>query len=204
MGIARKIIRIICKTVACIIITAVLAVCATSFSPVYRFRTPVPFSGPDIYNPYHTLDTSKCWKRANFHTHTRVPGPLNECELWPEDVYKALERFGYDIVTFSNHNRLTQHPFDTALQVNVYEHGYNLFKYHKLVFGCDKVWRFDHLIPFFAFQKQFQLERLRGDSDLVQINHPLRTAGLEGAQMEKLSGYRLIELDSGKSTENRY
>lgn len=204
MSLVRTIFKVISKTVACLIVIALFAVAATSFSPVYRFRTPVPFSGPDIYNPYHTLDTSKCWKRANFHTHTRVPGPLNECELWPEDVYKALERFGYDIVTFSNHNRLTQHPFDTALQVNVYEHGYNLFKYHKLVFGCDKVWRFDHLIPFFAFQKQFQLERLRGDSDLVQINHPLRTDGLEGAQMEKLSGYRLIELDSGKSTENRY
>lgn len=204
MGIVRKITKIISKTVACIIVAALFAVAVTSFSPVYRFRDAVPFSGPDIYDPYKDIDTAQCWKRANFHTHTRVKGIMNECEFWPEDVYKALEKFGYDIVTFSNHNELTVHPFDTSLQVNVYEHGYNLFKYHKLVFGCDHVWHYDHLVPLFAFQKQFQIEHLGRSADLVQINHPLRTEGMTGNQLEKLSGYRLIELDSGRSTENSY
>ncbi|MBE6250272.1 MAG: hypothetical protein E7111_01315 [Bacteroidales bacterium] len=117
---------------------------------------------------------------------------------------KEWKKLGYDIVTFSNHNSLTVHPFDTALQVNVYEHGYNLLKYHKLVFGSEKVWRYDHLLPLLSFQKQFQIERLRKDSDIVQINHPLRTPTLSEKQMEKLRGYRLVELDSGRSTENTY
>lgn len=192
------------RTLACVVLTALLAVFATSISPVYKFDDPAPFVGPDIFNPYRNLDTALCWKRANFHTHTRVDGIFNECEYYPADVYDALEKFGYDIVTFSNHNRLTVHPFDPSLQVNVYEHGYNLFKYHKLVFGSDKVNRFDHLLPLFAFQKQFQLDLLGKDSDLIQLNHPLRTEALSRAQMEKLSGYGIIELDSGKSTENEY
>lgn len=204
MWTVRKILSVIGKTVVCIPVIAILVVAATSFSPVYHFREPRPFYGPDIFNPYINMDTVHCWKRANFHTHTRVKGLLNECELWPGDVYKAFEKFGYDIVTFSNHNEITVHPFDPALQVNAYEHGYNLLKYHKLVFGSDKVLHFDHLIPAFAFQKQFHIDLLAANADIVQINHPLRTTGFTDRQMEKLSGYRLIELDSGKSTENEY
>ena len=199
-----KILKVISKTVACLIVIALFAVAATSFSPVYRFRAPAPFTGPDIYNPYRNIDTAFCWKRANFHTHTRVKGLMNECEYWPEEVYAKLEKFGYDIVTFSNHNKLTEHPFDSSLQVNVYEHGYNLFKYHKLVFGSDRVRHRDHLLPMTASQKQFQLDYLGKGSDLIQINHPLRTETMSRRQLEKLSGYRLIELDSGRSTGNEY
>lgn len=192
------------KVLACVVLTALLAVFATGISPVYTFDDPVPFQGPDIFDPYRNLDTAHCWKRANFHTHTRVDCIFNECEYYPAEVYDALAEFGYDIVTFSNHNELTVHPFDPSLQVNVYEHGYNLFKYHKLVFGSDRVNRFDHLLPVFSFQKQFQLDLLGRDSDLIQLNHPLRTHGTSRSLMEKLSGYQIMELDSGKSTENEY
>ena len=204
MRIVRKIFLIISKTVACVLVISIMAFAITSFSPVYRFSPPKPFCGPDIYNPYSKLDTGNQWRRANFHTHTRVKGILNECEYWPAEVYAKLENLGYDIVTFSNHNELTTHPFDSTLQVNVYEHGYNLLKYHKLVFGAKNVKHYDHLLPIFAFQKQFQINCLKEDSDIVQINHPLRTPTLSDNQMEKLSGYRLIELDSGRSTENTY
>ena len=204
MHILRKTLVIIAKTVASVVLIAFMAIFATSVSPVYTYDDPSPFTGPDIFNPYRNLDTAYCWKRANFHTHTRVEGIFNECEYWPGEVYDAYEEFGYDIVTFSNHNELTAHPFDPALQVNVYEHGYNLFKYHKLVFGSGKVNRFDHLLPLFAFQKQFQMDILGKDSDFIQFNHPLRTNSISKEQMEKLCGYEIMELDSGKSTENEY
>ena len=204
MHIFKKILIILIKTVASVVMIALMAIFATSVSPVYIFDHPKPFAGPDIFNPYRNLDTAHCWKRANFHTHTRVEGLMNECEFWPGEVYEAFEKFGYDIVTFSNHNELTEHPFDPSLQVNVYEHGYNLFKYHKLVFGSDKVNRYDNLLPLFAFQKQFQLNLLGKDSDFIQMNHPLRTNGTSRSLMEKLSGYSIMELDSGRSTENEY
>lgn len=204
MRILKTFITILIKTVTSVLLIALLAIAATSVSLVYDFRSPEPFSGPDIFDPYRSLDTSHCWKRANFHTHTRVKGPLNECPKWPAEVYEDLARLGYDIVTFSNHNELTTHPFDTCLQVNVYEHGINLFKYHKLVFGAEEVLHFDHLVPAFTFQKQFQLDLLGRDADIIQLNHPLRTNGTDPETMKKLSGYTIMELDSGKSTENEY
>ncbi|MBR4848535.1 MAG: hypothetical protein IKV07_04165 [Bacteroidaceae bacterium] len=202
MAFIKRALRILSKVFAAIILIALMAIVATSVSFIYDFNEPKPFSGPDIFNPYSKLDTAHCWKKANFHVHTRVKGILNECDYWPGEVYKRLERLGYDIVTFSNHNELTTHPFDSTLQVNVYEHGYNLFKFHKLVFGSEKVNRFDHLLPFLASQRQFQLDLLDNGSDIVQYNHPLRTTGTTKELMQKLEGYDIIELDCGKSTEN--
>lgn len=199
-----RVIRFTLKVVASIVLIVVACAAITSISPIYDFKAPSRFSGPDIYNPYRDFDTTQCWKRANFHTHTRVEGLMNECEYWPAEVLEWYERFGYDIVTFSNHNELTAHPTDKDLQVDLYEHGYNLFKFHKLVFGAKEVMRFDHLLPFTASQKQFQIELLSRDADIIQINHPLRTPTLSSSQLEKLMGYRLIELDSGHSTENEY
>lgn len=204
MHILRKTLTIIVKTVASVVMIALIALFATSVSFVYKFSAPSPFEGPDIYNPYHNLDTAYCWQRANFHTHTRVDGLLNECEFWPDEVLEAYEDLEYDIVTFSNHNRLTQHPSDPSYQVDLYEHGYNLSKYHKNVFGCSKVNRFDHLLPLFSFQKQFQIDQLLKGCEFIQLNHPLRTRGTSKELMEKLNGYSLIELDSGRSTENEY
>ena len=204
MHILRKISLLGAKTLLAIVLIAVFAIIATSISPIYDFKAPEPFSGPDVFNPYSTLDSAHCWKRANFHTHTKVEGIMNECDYTPVQIHEALEKLGYDIVTFSNHNELTQHPFDSCLQVNLYEHGYNLTKFHKLVFGCNDVWRFDHLLPLLASQKQFQINMLKEHSDLVQFNHPLRTKLLSRDEFEKISGYQLIELDSGRSTENEY
>ena len=204
MQIIKKSLIIISKTLAVSGLIALLAITATSISPVYRFHIPEPFTGPNIYDPYAGTDSSTCWKRANFHTHTRVEGPLNECEFTPKEVLDAYSRFGYDIVTFSNHNELTKNPLGPEYQADAYEHGYNLLKFHKLVYGCSDVKGFDHLIPLTVSQKQFQFDILGKDCDFIQFNHPLRTEGLSRKQMEKLEGYRLIELDSGRSTENEY
>ena len=146
----------------------------------------------------------KTWKRANFHTHTRVRPFLSECDFWPEEVLAYYDSLGYDIVTFSNHNALTMHPNDTALQVNVYEHGYNLFKYHLLVFGSDRVNRFDPLLPVLVSQRQWKLDMLGRDSDFIQLNHPFRTWMTPRDDMECLSGYEIMELDSGITTEQEY
>lgn len=204
MHLIKKISLLGTKAILALILFVILAVIVTSISPIYDFKAPEPFSGPDVFNPYSTLDTTHCWKRANFHTHTKVDGLFSECEHTPAEVYSALEKFGYEIITFSNHNALTTHPFDTALQVNVYEHGYNLLKFHKLVFGSKDVNHFDHLLPLLASQKQFQINLLKKDCDLIQFNHPTRTTALTRDELEKIGGYELIELDSGRSTENEY
>ena len=197
-------IKFLAKAIVSLLMVALLAIVITSFSLVYNFQKPTPFSGNDIFNPYRNLDTAHCWKRANFHTHTRVDGLLNECNYTPEQTLEFYDQLGYDIVTFSNHNALTSHPTDSSLQVNLYEHGYNLCKFHKLVFGSSRVWHFDNLLPIFTSQKQFQIEQLKQQGDIIVLNHPLRTNSLSNNQLEKIGGYNIIELDSGKSTENSY
>lgn len=202
----RKLLSIIGKILGTVLLLFILLVLVTDFSPIYNFRTPQPFSGPDIFNPYASLDSTLGWKRANFHTHTRVSGPwpVNECPYdaaYTDSVYRSL---GYDIVTFSNHNELTKHPYDPSLQVNVYEQGYSPFKFHKLVFGSPSVRHWDPLLPFLTSQKQYELDRLGKDADFIQINHPYRTVGFPREQIEKLSGYQIMELDTHVSTENEY
>ena len=202
----RRLLHILYTAVASLSLLLLMAVWVTSMSPIYNFRAPQPFSGPDIFNPYSALDTVRGWKRANFHTHTRVKGPFppNECEAWPQETYDTYRKLGYDIVTFSNHNELTTHPFDPLLQVNVYEQGYSPFKFHKLVFGSPGVTHWDPLLPILTSQMQFELDYLGRRSDFIQINHPYRTIGLTETDMKALSGYEIMELDTHVSTQNEY
>lgn len=192
------------KSLYAVFLIVLMVLVATGGSLIYNFPKPQPFAGPDIYNPYRNIDFAHCWKKSNLHTHTRVEGLLNECKYWPGDVYKVYERLGYDIVTFSNHNELTVHPFDTALQINVYEHGYNLAKFHKLVFGSRSVNRFDHLLPLLPSQMQMQFDMLRKESDVIQFNHPLHTFTATKGAMSKLSGYDIMEIDCEWTTECEY
>lgn len=200
----RKVLSLLWRFLCVSLLAAVLALVLTGFSPVFDFAPARAFSGPDIFDPYSGLDSALCWKRANFHTHTKVDGIFNECRHTAMETYDSLAAYGYDIVTFSNHNALTVHPFDSSLQVNVYEHGYNLFKYHKLVFGAGKVLRYDNLLPVLASQKQFQLDLLSRDADFIQMNHPFRTNGTSESLFRRLGGYRIMELDSGVSTGQEY
>lgn len=202
----RTFLRCLLRILAGVLLVVLLAAGVTGFSPVYDFRKPAPFTGEVIFNPYRDLDTTLGWKRAAIHTHTKVKGPFppSECDFWPQEIWEAYRKLGYDIVTFSNHNEITPHPFDPALQVNVYEQGYSPFKFHKLVFGSRKVKHYDPLVPLLASQKQFELDRLGKGSDFIQVNHPYRTWGMSRSHMRKLTGYQITELDSGIGTENAY
>ena len=86
-----KIIKWTLRGVASIIVVAILAVLISSFSPIYNFAEPRSFEGGDIYNPYHSLDSTQVWRRANFHTHTKVDGILNECDYTPEEVINEFK-----------------------------------------------------------------------------------------------------------------
>ncbi|MBO4670313.1 MAG: hypothetical protein J5640_00505 [Bacteroidales bacterium] len=188
------------RLVASLFPVLLIVICVFSVSPIFNFSRPQPFSGPDIYNPYEGLDTASRWKRANFHTHTRVDNILNECPEYPSVVLEDYRKLGYDILAFSNHNLLTPHPADSSLQINVYEHGINLFKFHKLVFNPDRMLLYDHLLPFLVSQQQWQFDYLSRNADFIVMNHPDRERGASTRSMRLLTGYRLIEADCGAST----
>lgn len=200
-----KIIRITLKSLVTIVLVAISIVISTCFSPIYDFAEPHPFSGPDIYNPYSSFDTTHCWKRTNLHTHTRVEGILNECDFSADSTYHIYKSFGYDIIGFTNHNELTKHPIDKRLQMDIYEHGYNALNYHIMTYGAESVWHYDILFPLFASQKQHLLYELSEDADFVQINHPQRIRLFDYADLEKIGGYRLMELTSAEEEiENEF
>ncbi len=49
----RKLLSIIGKILGTVLLLFVLLVLVTEFSPIYHFRAPRPFSGPDIFQlPY--------------------------------------------------------------------------------------------------------------------------------------------------------
>lgn len=192
-----KVLKIIGKILTTIILFVIFGVAVFSVSPIYRFQGPEPFTGDHIYNPYADFDSTIGWKRACLHTHTKVDKGINECPYYPDVVYEDYMSYGYDILGFSNHQALTPHPVDPDLYIAIYEHGYNLFKFHLNPFGVRKVEKFDHLLPILLSQKQFMIDRLAEDGDFVQFNHPNRTLTINKKVMEHLSGYRLIEGDSG-------
>jgi len=197
----KRFLNVSCNALLAVLLILLSIIILSEFSPVYDFSTPGPFKGPDIFNPYSGLDTSSFWKRSNFHTHTRVDNILNECPEYPDVVYDDYRKLGYDILAFSNHNQLTEHPILDSLDIPVYEHGINLFKFHKLVFNPGRMILHDILLPITTSQKQFELDYLGRNADFIVLNHPDRTSGMTERDMHLLSGYRLIEADSGISTE---
>lgn len=193
--------RIAIKTLLMLIIVLAMFIVMTSVSLVYDFAEPRPFSGPDIYNPYRNVDTTLGWKRAALHTHSRVEGIFNECDFTPQQIVDRYYDLGYDIVHFSNHNEHTEHP--TEGEVAIYEHGYNIAKLHMNVFGSDDIMLFDPFMPIFDFQRQFKLDLLSEDADLVQLNHPRRTKGIDKETLQRLGGYKVMELSRVIEEEQR-
>lgn len=189
---AFRFVRINIKALLPLTIVIAMFIVATSVSLVYDFAKPQPFSGPDVYNPYRNVDTTLGWKRAALHTHSRVEGVFNECDFTPQQIVDRYYELGYEVVHFSNHNEQTQHP--TEGHVAIYEHGYNIAKLHMNVYGSDDVMLYDPIIPIFDFQRQFKLDLLSDDADLVQLNHPRRTKGIDKQTMQRLGGYRVMEL----------
>lgn len=194
----KKILSIFLKFILICLMTGAFVLGISGFSPIYDFAEKRPFTGRDIFNPYRNLNAATTWKKANLHTHTRVEGLFNECPEWPEQVYEKYVELGYDVVVFSNHNAFTKgDDRPDSLKLNAYEHGYNLFRFHKLVFGSKKVMRLDNLLPLLASQYQWQFDKLVKNAELIQFNHPSGVRGIDRYKMERLSGYRLIELNSG-------
>lgn len=193
MNIISKILRVTWRILLSAIFIVVMAIAATSFSAIYNFAPPTPFAGKDIFNPYADFDPNVEWKRTSLHTHTRVEGPLNECDFTAEETYNKYIDYNYDIVGISNHNEITPHP-DAKQDIGIYEHGYNLRNFHKLAIGAERVMRFDALFPLFASQAQYQLNMLSEECQVLQLNHPSRSALLDSACLTKIAGYDILEL----------
>jgi hypothetical protein len=106
------------------VIAAVAVSIQYLYCPAYIFPEPIPFSGNKIFNPCHEMD-STCWKKANFHVHTRswrgiTKGKKNN-EFAIDSIYRYLN---YDIIGISDYQHINTYRQKQKDFVPVYEHGF--------------------------------------------------------------------------------
>jgi hypothetical protein len=165
--------------------------------PVYEFSAGKSFSGKRIYNPYRDMDSNQ-WIRANFQVQSRAwlgltDGRKNSSENIHE-LYKAL---GYQVIAISDYQKINRFEEGKEGYIPVYEHGYNIQKFHQVLIGSGRVlWR-DYVFFQTRHHKQHLLQLLRSDNDLVALAHPRFTKGFSPVDLKYLSGYDCIEVVNG-------
>ena len=76
----------------------------------------------------------------------------------------------------------------------MYEHGFNPFKSHRLVFLADNIHFFDYPLFQTTSHKQEIINHLRENSQGIAIAHPSMRNGHSKSDMKKLVGYDFIEV----------
>ena len=163
-------------------------------SPVYDFPESTSFKGDQWFNPYEGLDSTK-WKRSNFQVQSKAwGGVMNGMNNSNERVFELYESLGYDIITISDCMKINTYTTDKHPLIRVYEHGYGLRKTHQVCVGASDVLYFDY--PLFQTKntKQFILNRLKEESNLVAIAHPALRGAYTFSDMAMLTGYECIEV----------
>jgi len=162
-------------------------------APVYDFPEPEPFSGSALYNPYEGLD-SNYWRRSNFQVQSRAWGGLTDGRKNSneaiESVYRSLQ---YEVIATSDYMKINQWGSGLETFIPVYEHGYGVHKWHQVVIGARRVNWIDFPIYQSLSHKQYILDVLRENSELVYIAHPKFGGGYKPEDMTWLTGYTGLE-----------
>ncbi|MEI7982757.1 MAG: hypothetical protein WCI71_13985 [Bacteroidota bacterium] len=162
-------------------------------APVYDFPLPRPFSGDRFYNPYQGMD-STCWKKANFHFHTRAWGGITSGRHNSHEAfYRTYKALGYDAPQISNYQSIDNFFRDSSFYIPVYEHGFGIRKKHQMLLGARKVLWLDYSLIQNLNHKQDILNRLRSDNEIVAIAHPDWEGGYSKRDMSRLTNYDLVE-----------
>jgi len=141
-------------------------------APLYSFAPAEPFAGPAWYDPYGDLPgDSARWLQANFHAHSRAWGGTTDGRQSPARVVAAYAAMGYEVIGISNDHQLPGRT-GTAPVLPVFEHGWNVWKSHRLALGAQRVvWR-DYPLGQRVHHKQDMIQRLRSAGAVVAIAHP--------------------------------
>lgn len=171
-----------------------LTTCLYIQCEVYNFQDSIPFHGNKLYNPYSCDTPSQQWHKANFHAHSIAWKHLTNGHQTPAQVCSVYQRLGYSVACISNYHRIARSKHKTIHSLPIYEHGYNIFKTHQLVFEPTRVNFFD--LPFVQTTsvKQSVLNSLSDESACIALNHPTIRDGYTDEQLKILSGYNLLEV----------
>ena len=169
------------------------------FTARHAWRTPKPFSGPKVCNPYDALASDTHWFRANFHAHSNVwEGKQPPCE-----VIAAYKKLGYDVAEVSDHGALSDTSACNDAFIPTYEHGANLRSVHFSAIGALRTIRDRHPVWVGLSQKQETIDRLKEVSEFVVVNHPCHNGAFSPSDFSKLEGYDAVDVQGlyCKSTE---
>ena len=106
------------------------------------------------------------------------------------DKYRKLE---YDLPFITNYSSINKDYFDKKYPLNAYEHGINKKWTHQIVLNTAEPKPFDY--PFFQLtsHKQFILDRLKTEDNLIILAHPSFVDSYEAEEMTYLGSYDLME-----------
>ncbi|HET9826057.1 MAG TPA: hypothetical protein VFP87_12035 [Chitinophagaceae bacterium] len=186
------------------IATLLTAVCVQYFiSKHYNYAYPSVFKGRYLYNPYESL--KKHWWKSNFHAHSIAWHHLPNGHQSPNKIISHYRKdLKYDIACLSNYEKRTHYlPVADPRYIPVYEHGYNIEKVHQLVFGRDPMVYYDISLFQTLDNKQYIINEEKQDSDIVVIAHPEVRDAYSKNDLEKLSGYDLLEVLNNEKCATR-
>ncbi len=175
------------------ILFAIFTACSIIYfsCDIYDFRSPEKFSGDFLFNPYK--DVSPDWQKANFHAHSVAWNGVTNGKQDVADIIKLYQQKQYAYACVSNYESIAKEDARPNA-VNVYEHGYNIFKTHQLVIMPQQVCYSDFPLFEFASSKQFIINKLNTEAKAVALPHPVVRNGYSDDDLKKISGYNLIEV----------
>ncbi len=189
-----KRVTIILKSAGILCLTLIIILTASLYlqASIYSFKKPASFSGDSLYNPYENISGN--WIKANFHAHSIAWGHLTNGHQTPSEIENVYSKMGYQVACVSNYEDVVHSKNANIKSLPVYEHGYNIFKTHQLVFKPQKVSFFD--LPFLqtTSMKQSVLKVLSDESACIALAHPLLKNGYTDQELKKLTGYNLLEV----------
>jgi hypothetical protein len=151
----------------------------------------VNFNGNYFYNPYSNYYPKPI--KANFHAHSQVHLGLTNGSQPAEELLSHYQNNGYDIISLSNYQKISLSP-QNSNYIPVYEHGYSIRKSHQLIINASSVSYFDFPVFQSYHHKQQVLKKLKNESSLIAIAHPLLRDGYNYNDFKYLKGYNLIEV----------
>lgn len=163
-------------------------------APVYEFSGPKPFHGKNLYNPYQGMDSS-VWKRYNFQVQSKAWAGITDgrknTNTLIDSVYNEL---GFDYVATSDYQKINYHGSDKPDYIPTYEHGYNIFKTHQVCIDAKRVLWTDLLLFQTLSMKQWIIDQLDQDCEIVVLAHPLLRHGYSIEEMKYLTNYEMMEV----------
>jgi len=201
----KKLFSFLLKAIGYLFFVIILLSIAEYFiAPIYTFKAPIPFKGEKIWNPYQSCDSGK-WYKCNFHLHTKswkgvTDGKLNSIDT----VHSIYKHLGYDIIGFSNYQKITENLFKDEIYVPAYEHGFGIEKAHHVCIGANKVSWID--FPFFQtiHQRQYILNQLKNENDVVALAHPAFQRHFPIDEVKYLKNYNCIEVLNHNRISDKY